>query len=112
MTHESRFSSQDFGPLRGTLENAPAIMPPIEVQSPSTISLVADLYFDRGFQAGYGRAIRDELSAIVAVAERFMNSVTTTQGDRALLYAFVRQIQLRLAELPEEQSSFGDGGGI
>jgi hypothetical protein len=112
MTHESRFSSQDFGPVPNSLRIAPALMPPIEVQSPSAIALVADVYFDRGFHAGYGRAIRDELAAIVAVAEQFLSATATSEGDRAMIFAFVRQVQGRLAALPEEQSPFGDGGGI
>jgi hypothetical protein len=112
MTHESRFSSRDFGPVPNSLRIAPVLMPPIEVQSPSAIALVADLYFDRGFHAGFSRAIRDELAAIAVTAEQFLASTATSETDRAMLYAFVRQVQSRLAALPDEQSTCGDGAGI
>jgi hypothetical protein len=88
---------------------------------PDADQLVAELravYREHGFQAGYNRAVRDQLATLVYTAEQFLRERgDTAQADRQLVYRFVLALERQIARLSpsrlDADDTFGDlGAGI
>ncbi len=69
-------------------------------QGPGALAELSEFYRKLGFDAGYSKAVRDQLEYSVLIAEQVLREQQFTgaqQDPRRLLYAFIARVDRRLS---------------
>jgi hypothetical protein len=76
--------------------------------APQLFAQLHEVYRQHGFEAGYARAVRDQLSSMVLFTEDFLRHEPDIQSNsRQLVYRFVAHLQAQLSRLsPEKKANF------
>lgn len=75
--------------------------------APQLFAQLHEVYRQHGFEAGYARAVRDQLASLVLFTEDFLRHEPDIQTtSRQLVYRFVAHLQSQLVRLsPEEKTN-------
>lgn len=68
--------------------------------APQHLAELQEIYRRHGFEAGYNRAIRDQIASIVLFTEQFLQSnPETTPENRRFVYQLVASLQRKFGQL-------------